>query len=63
MSQQTTLDVRLSPAEFDITSDLIALFQTARPDLSVDDVIDMIFRVGIATVVRDTDQLSKEPAQ
>lgn len=47
MTETTTLDVRLSPGEFEKTERLIECLQRAYPAMTIDDAIDFIFRVGV----------------
>ena len=47
MSNITTLDVRLSPHNFDRAEKLIAHVQSMFPAMTVDDAVDFIFHVGM----------------
>lgn len=47
MTEITTLEVRLSPHNFDRAEKLIAHVQSMFPTMTIDDAVDFIFHVGM----------------
>lgn len=47
MSQRTTIDVRLTSGEMDAVDILVKRIQQEIPALTIDEVIDTIFRAGL----------------